>query len=97
MTADRVEAIRQLLVQAEGAHGDYERTELGGTYDEEWPRWYAEYAVDHGIADLLGSPLGPDDLSAFLASSYAEFKVARADPDEEWAAYTARRIVTGLP
>jgi hypothetical protein len=97
MTADRVEAITRLLVQAEGAHGDYERNELGGMYDEQWPRWYAEFAVNHGIGDLRGRPLSPDDLSAFLASSYGEFKQARAEPDEEWAAYTARRIVAELP
>ena len=97
MTTDRVEAIRLLLVQAEGAHGDYERTELGGTYDEQWPRWYAEFAVDHLIGDLLGRPVSTDGLAAFLASSYREFKEARHGPDEEWAAYTARRIVGELP
>lgn len=97
MTADRVDAITRLLVRAEGAHGDYERDELGGIYDEEWPRWYADYAIDHGIGDLLGHPLSPDALAAFLASSYGEFEEARADPGEEWAAYTARRIVAELP
>jgi hypothetical protein len=96
MTADRMETIAALLAQAEGAHGGYERSELGGMYDEQWPRWYAQYAVEHGIGDLLGRPLTSDGLSAFLASSYAEFKDARADPDEEWATYTARRIVAEL-
>jgi hypothetical protein len=96
MTADRIEAVTALLVQAEGAHGDYERTELGGMYDEEWPRWYAQYAVDQGIGAALGRPIGADDLSAFLARSYGEFKEASSEPGEEWAAYTARRIVTEL-
>ena len=96
MTADPADAITALLVRAEEAHGEYERSELGGTYDEQWPDWYAQYTVDQGIAALLGRPVEASDLSAFLATSYAEFKEARIEPGEEWAAYTARRIVAEL-
>ena len=43
MTVDRIEAVTALLVQAEGAHGVYETTELHGVYDQDWARWYAAY------------------------------------------------------
>jgi hypothetical protein len=94
--ADRDEAVTALLVRAEEAHGEYERTELKGMYDEQWPQWYAQYAIEQGIGELLGRRLTVDELSAFLASSYGEFKEASAEPGEEWAAYTARRIIAEL-
>ena len=43
------EAIDALLVRAAAAHGEFEETELQGVYDQAWPRWYATYAVEHGI------------------------------------------------
>ena len=66
---ERVDQIDALLVQAGEAHGRYEETELNGVYDQEWPRWYAAYAVEHGIGDVLGHPVTTDRLAAFLASS----------------------------
>ncbi|CAN5569375.1 hypothetical protein BH23CHL6_BH23CHL6_06840 [soil metagenome] len=96
MTTDRIEAVRALLAQAEKAHGTYEATELNGVYDRQWPRWNAEYAVDHGIGDLLGRPLMADDLAHFLASSFADFKQAEPRASEPWADYTARRITAEL-
>lgn len=95
MAADTIEAIHALLVQAQKAHADYEATELKGVYDRDWPRWYAAYAVDHGIGAMLGRPVTSEELTEFLASSYAEFEQAEPKPAEPWAAYTARRIAAG--
>ncbi|QDZ14504.1 hypothetical protein [Humibacter ginsenosidimutans] len=36
-----VELMRELLEQTAEAHGRYEKAELGGVYDEQWPAWYA--------------------------------------------------------
>jgi len=96
MAADRIEAINALLVQAERAHGVYERTELNGVYDQDWPRWYAAYAVEHGVGALVDQDVTTDQLAAFLASSYAEFERADPKPAEPWAAYIARRIAAEL-
>jgi hypothetical protein len=96
MTTDRIDAIEVLLLQAEAAHGVYETTELNGAYDEAWDAWYADYAVGHGLGDLLGRPVASDELGRFLASTFAEFKTADPKPTEPWAAYTARRIATEL-
>lgn len=40
------EELAALLREAEEAHGAYEKEELGGERDEEWPAWYAEFIVD---------------------------------------------------
>jgi hypothetical protein len=96
MEADRGEAINALLLRAEEAHGRYEATELNGVYDQDWPRWYAAYAVENGIGAVLGHDVTTDGLAAFLASAYADFEQADPKPDDPWAAYVARRIATEL-
>lgn len=37
------QTILELLVAAAAAHGVHEEQDLGGVYDEDWPRWYAEH------------------------------------------------------
>jgi hypothetical protein len=92
---ERVDAVAALLSQAEQAHGTYEATELNGVYDQGWPTWYAAYAVEHGIGELVGRDLPADQLSGILASTFDEFKQADPGPTEPWAAWTARRIAAG--
>ena len=96
MATDRIEPITALLVEAERAHGVYEGTELNGVYDQDWPRWYAAYAVEHGISALVEHDIPTEQLAAFLASSYAELEQTDPKPAESWAAYTARRIAAEL-
>jgi len=96
MADDRTEALTALLDESEAAHGAYETTELNGVYDQEWARWYAAYAVEHGIDELVGHEVTTDELAKFLADSYLEFERADPKPDEPWAAYTARRITAVL-
>ena len=90
------EAVSALLSDTEAAHGVYETTELKGVYDQDWPRWYVAYAVEHGIGDLVGHPFTTDVLARFLAESFEAFKAAEPTPAEGWAAWTARRIVAQL-
>jgi hypothetical protein len=92
MTPERVAALQGLLVRTEAAHGVYETTTLAGVYDEAWPRWYAEYAVEHGIGGLLGADLTADGLAAFLERTWAEYQRSDPKPTDPWALYTARRI-----
>jgi hypothetical protein len=96
MAAEDIESITALLVQSERAHGVYESTELGGVYDQDWPRWYAAYAVEHGIGTLVGHDVTTDELASFLASSYEDFRGIEPAPAEPWAAYIARRIAADL-
>ena len=96
MDADRARAIATLLRQAELEHAEHEAKDLGGVYDQEWPRWYATYAVEHGIADILGHDVTVDQLTTFLDESYAEFASADPRPADPWAESTAARIVAEL-
>ena len=96
MEPDRTEAVNALLVETMEAHGRFEETELNGVYDQEWPRWYAAYAVEHGIGALVGHAVTTDQLAQFLARSNGEFEQTEPRPDEPWAAYTARRITAEL-
>ena len=89
---DRAEAIAALLVEAEGAHGVYESTELNGVYDRDWPRWYATYAVDHGIGELLGREVEVDELGRLLATGFEEFEKTEPSPTEPWSRFLGRRI-----
>ena len=91
-----LDQLTTLLVQAGEAHGRFEQTELQGVYDQAWPRWYATYAVEHGIGALVGHLVTIDRLTEFLASSNAEFEQIEPKPAEPWAAYTARRIAAEL-
>ena len=94
MAADRIEAVNALLVETMEAHGTFEETELNGLYDQEWPRWYAGYAVEHGIGVLIGHAVTIEQLGQFLVDSNVEFEQTK--PDEPWASYTARRIAAEL-
>ena len=91
-----VGAVNALLVETMEAHGAYEATELNGVYDQDWPRWYATYAIEHGIGALIGHDVTSDRLAQFLASSNAEFERAEPKANEPWAVYTARRITVEL-
>jgi hypothetical protein len=98
MTAvdNRTEAVSGLLSETEAAHGVYETTELNGVYDQDWPHWYATYAVEHGIGDQLGHAVTADRLAEFLAGTFDEFKAAEPRPTEPWVTWTARRIASEL-
>lgn len=90
------ESIDALLVRAAAAHGVFEETELQGVYDQAWPRWYATYAVEHGIGALVGHPVTIDRLAEFLASSNVEYEKIEPELREPWATYAAGRISAEL-
>ena len=96
MTVDRAEAVGALLSETEAAHGAYETIELNGVYDHAWPSWYAAYAVEHGIGELVGHSVTTDQLAQLLADAFVEFKQVQPKPSEPWAAWTARRIAAEL-
>ena len=96
MPDDRTTAVEALLVQTAQAHGVFEESELQGVYDQEWPRWYATYAVQHGMGPLIGGGITIDRLAEFLATSNVEFEKTAPELREPWATYTARRISVEL-
>ena len=96
MPDDRATAVEALLVRTAQAHGVFEESELQGVYDQEWPRWYATYAVEHGMGALIGGGITIDRLAEFLATSNVEYEKTAPELREPWATYTARRITADL-
>lgn len=96
MEGDPTAALEALLVETGEAHGVFEETELQGVYDQEWPRWYARYALEHGLGALVGDDVTVDRLTAFLASSNVEYEKTQPELRGPWATYTARRIIAEL-
>jgi hypothetical protein len=96
MERDPTAAVEALLVQTATAHGVFEEAELQGVYDQAWPRWYATYAVEHGIGALVGHLVTIDRLAEFLASSNVEYEKTEPELREPWASYTAERITAEL-
>lgn len=90
------EALEALLVHTAEAHDAFEQSELNGVYDQDWPRWYATYAVEHGIGALVGHSVTTEHLAAFLARSNLDLERTESGQREPWAAYTARRIAAEL-
>lgn len=39
--------LAELLKKAAKAHGKYEKVELYGKYDKEWPKWYAKWMLEY--------------------------------------------------
>ena len=87
-------AVAALLREAEGAHGYYESTVLGGVYDADWPRWYAKYLLEHGLAELLpGEKADVERLAATLKRLGDEYE--RDRPADPWPDVYARQLVAG--
>jgi hypothetical protein len=96
MEAGRTDAIEALLLQAEQAHGVYEAEQLNGVYDEAWPRWYADYAVEHGLSGLLARDAEPSRVATFLEETFADFERLGPKPAEPWSTYIAGRMAAEL-
>lgn len=83
--------IEALLIQAERAHGEYERSALNGVYDQNWADWYARYAIEQGIETLISRQFSVEQLSQFLSQSYEQYKAASSE--QTWAVYTAQLLL----
>jgi hypothetical protein len=91
MEGQRKQRVRELLEEAGKAHSVFERNELKGVRDEEWPAWYARYCLDHGLPDLIGREIGEDHLANLLQRCDMEYRSGQ--PQEEWPGYYAQRIL----
>ncbi len=83
--------IAQLLRRTGSAHGQYETTALNGVYDEDWAVWYANWAIQHGLNDLLETPVEPDALSQVMSDLHREH--ALDSRGLAWPEFYAHRLV----
>ena len=88
--------VATLLREAEHAHGEYETTALGGNRDDDWPRWYAAYLLDHGLSSILPGTIDMevDDLASSLARYAADYE--RENPNWPWPEAYAQRLVAAF-
>ncbi len=89
-----IEQLIELLSRTGNAHGEYEETELNGVYDQNWPEWYAAYAVQHGLNEIVTPKVTAEQLSLFLAKSFEAFK--QDNLGMGWEEYTTRKLVETL-
>lgn len=96
MTNEITRQVEDLLRQAHTAHSVYEKDELNGVYDQAWAAWYAVWALDR-LNTLLGTAFDAAGLTQLLTSLNEAHQEARASTgtSEDWAQFTARRLVEG--
>jgi hypothetical protein len=94
MADERESTVAQLLDETESEHGAYEQEELGGQRDEEWASWYAGYALEHDIGDVLGTTPEIGRLAEVLTEATAERE--REGSEQGWSEYAAAMVVDRL-
>lgn len=95
MWADSQAALEHLFNETEAAHGRYERSELGGVYDEDWADWYAHRLIERGYNHLVSdTTVDEEGLSALLVRLFELYKASGSG--ETWSAYFARAIINDL-
>jgi hypothetical protein len=86
--------IARLLSEAAAAHSEYERTSLGGQYDNDWPEWYATHLLDQGLGSIGEQGMTVEELAQLLVQYDDEFK--REAPAEGWTSFYATRLAKRL-
>jgi hypothetical protein len=87
--------IANLLRRTGSAHGVYETSVLNGVYDQDWALWYADWALNNGLPELLGRQFEAED---FNAESFGKVLFdlnqdhQRVGQGLTWAQYTAQRL-----
>ncbi|HUF39532.1 MAG TPA: hypothetical protein VMN57_13485 [Anaerolineales bacterium] len=90
MNETEIGKLVDLLIATQRAHHEHQERDLGGRYSYEWPTWYADYLLAHGLPELLGRPLEKEGLARFLAD--AEKRHRAEDPDQKWSVFYAQRM-----
>lgn len=91
MTQDLHTQLTDLISRTGSAHGVYEENELNGVYDQEWAAWYAAWAIENGLNELLGTALDVDTLGPLLTQYHAEHQGLTTG--EGWPGFYARRLI----
>jgi hypothetical protein len=82
------EEIKEALIQAEQAHRLFEKIELKGIYDENWPVWYTAFVL--GRLPELKDPLKVYHLIKEAAREH------ETHPKIPWASFYSEYLVQKL-
>jgi hypothetical protein len=92
MAPDKMHLIEELLKQTSSAHGEYETHVLNGVYDQEWAKWYARWAVEHGLNDLVKQAIDAEQWGQILRDLNEQHQ--QTDRQQSWAEFTAQQVAT---
>lgn len=87
-----LKTLKSSIMEASDAHHIYEQDELGGDFDQEWPTWYAQYLLEHGLkgkTDLI-----VEELAMLL--EHAEEDRLNEDESMPWQDYYAEYLIDEL-
>ena len=90
-----ISEISSLLSQCQLAHRQYEIERLNGERDEDWPKWYAGYLLEHGLPELLHRQITRDELAERLDQllTLCDTSHRTNAPREKWEDYYARYLL----
>jgi hypothetical protein len=91
---DKIREVTELLRQTDSAHHTYEIKVLQGNQDVDWPEWYAEYLIGHGLDLVIEDSLATEMLESFLRKCREDHRAC--DSNLSWEKFTARRIMNKL-
>ncbi len=100
MAPRSISKVTALLQQAIEGHHRFEREQLNGEYDREWPAWYANHLLQNGLGRVLRREISAAELAALLEQSTQEHRAVGGGADAaavSWAEFTAGRIVSRWP
>jgi hypothetical protein len=86
--------ITGLLEKAQSAHHVFEKEELEGEFDEQWPAWYADYLLNNGLAELFATSIDLDTLAEWLQKISQQHKAENTL--QSWAAYSANKLLSAF-
>ncbi|TAH50783.1 MAG: hypothetical protein EYC68_13180 [Chloroflexota bacterium] len=88
-------ALAQRLSDANAAHAEYEKTELQGEYDQQWPEWYAAYLIAHAWNELFARAWDVNELSTALREADTAHRAAASK--SSWQEFYAARFAASQP
>jgi hypothetical protein len=93
MADELAAAIAALLEETQTAHAVHEAETLG-SYDEQWPAWFADYLLEHGLPALLPHAIAGDGSRDRLSTRLLDLQAAfeRDEPGGDWATYYAESL-----
>ena len=88
---DKAREIKHLLIKTVQNHHQYQETQLGGEYNIEWAKWYAEFLLENGFVELWGKEVTKEELADMLNKLDEEYSAEKRE--ESWPTYYADKMV----
>ncbi|MDH3942631.1 MAG: hypothetical protein OEV06_00870 [Anaerolineae bacterium] len=88
---EKAREIKHLLVKTVQNHHEYQENQLGGDYNNDWSKWYADFLLENDLVEVWGREITAEELAATLRQLDEEYKAE--EREENWPTYYAGRMV----